>query len=215
MFTEEIQNALENDQTEVVASAIEATPGDRHAIVMEYFYRAACCGALLVMQMLVERFGAKLYSTGRYSIVMHVCVRSLSCKVAYFLLAQGVDLSIRDIDGLSAFMIACADSIPSMVRLVGEATGWQEINATTPDRTTPESYPAGCTPLWLSCFSALPAIARVLLLHGADPTIANQEGMTINGAAQQGLMDLSPVSPAHVTLMRRMVWSTLTIPTIS
>lgn len=75
--------------------------------------------------------------------MMHVCVRSLSLKVAHFLLALGVDLGIRDSDGLSAFMVACVDSTPSMVRLVGEATGWQEINATTP---------TGCTPLWLACY---------------------------------------------------------------
>lgn len=62
MFDEKIQSALERGQTEVVASSIEATPGDRHANVMEYFFRAACCGSLVVMEMLVERFGAKLYS---------------------------------------------------------------------------------------------------------------------------------------------------------
>jgi uncharacterized protein len=93
------------------------------------------------------------------------------------LLERGADPTMATDWGSTPLMIASSERrLEVMLRLLRLPTARATINRRDHE---------GRTPLWLTCYRSMPDAARVLLEHGADPTIAANDGTTPMVVAKQ------------------------------
>jgi uncharacterized protein len=107
----------------------------------------------------------------------------LSCwegqtAVVRLLLQRGADLAIADEEGFTPLMRAALEGFPEIVRLLlGDPRAGMSINH--------RDEQGGETVLWHACYMGRGGIVRALLESGADPRIADNEGITPMAIAKQ------------------------------
>lgn len=139
---------------------------------------------------------------------LSVAIREGSTKVADFLLKQpSLQVEARNVQGESPLMIAALNGQLALARRLIERKaevnkpGWTPLHyaATSATPASPDMVrlllehhayidaesPNRSTPLMMAAHYGLPAVVKLLLEEGADPTLRNEQGLTAIDFARQ------------------------------
>jgi serine/threonine-protein phosphatase 6 regulatory ankyrin repeat subunit B len=144
------------------------------------FLKACAKGHLGVVQMLLEHVGVEqgLQGRGRYSrTALHHAAANGHEDVAAFLFSKGADASARNAHGETPLMLACRAGRAGMVSRILRHTGGLGLD---------ESDDSGRTAVRHAIEEARKEILSLLLLAGADPTIAGNDGTPRDIAQNRG-----------------------------
>jgi ankyrin repeat protein len=176
--------AIERGHEDDVSRLLDADPNSletkNHQGLYGPWYRplewAAFNGQLGMMRLLVER-GANVHATGHQgrTALFYAAAKGHEEMVA-FLLSQGAQVDIRAMDNETHLMAAAFHTHVGVVKMLLQHMGGQGLNQT--DRE-------GRTALYNAAIRrGGEEVIRILLLAGADPSIANNGGRTPLACAQ-------------------------------
>jgi ankyrin repeat protein len=127
--------------------------------------------SLGAVRLLLER-GTDVNATdGDRDTALHCAAITGHEELVSFLLSSGADINRNGCDGMTALMYGAINGHEDVVRLLLRYLRGRGLD---------ERDEGGGTALWLACWSqdANVGIVRVLLMTGADHTIADNEGRT-------------------------------------
>jgi uncharacterized protein len=127
-------------------------------------------GHVGVVRWLLDKGAALDELSGDGCTALHYACHQSQAPVVGLLLQGGADPTIANQNGTTPFINSCAEGHLEVVRvLLGHPGAKSVINHRTED---------GQTALWCACYWGHGGVARALLESGADPTIANNNGIT-------------------------------------
>lgn len=223
------RTAIRNKKTAIVKKLLEYLPSDKKDLYLSRFLHLAIidCQPDIVLLLLENGANPNFNGIDRISPLMYA-VRFANNEITKMLITRGAQVNARDLEGLTVLSWAVQGGIPHIIDLLVSSEQFDRNQYDMPDceGRTPLEYAifsgkvhiikkllelgasphiegrSRCTPLGRAVSWGFPAVAELLLAHGADP-MGGPKPLPLERAIQYGCLESTKLLVHAGALMER------------